>query len=120
MSESTKYDAIYLQMCDDENSEWCDTVTWCQDRVHDSDVKYIRDDLVESLRQQLTAMTEYANKRNTVALDSESQIVQLRDQVTLLREDLEFLLTCKHGEFCSHYSEAERRAKKNTRRHRTP
>lgn len=55
MSESTKHDAIYLQVCDDEDSEWLGHVTWCQDRVHESDVKYIRADLVESLRQQLAA-----------------------------------------------------------------
>ena len=28
-----------------------------------------------------------------------------------LYEALEFLLTCKHGEFCDHYREAERKAK---------
>ena len=55
MTESTKHDAIYLQVCDDEDSEWCDTVTWCQSREHESDVKYVRADLVESLRQQLSA-----------------------------------------------------------------
>lgn len=50
----TKYDEIYLQVCDDEDDEWCGNVTWCQDRIHDADVKYIRADLVESLRQQLS------------------------------------------------------------------
>ncbi|MBK6587958.1 MAG: hypothetical protein IPG22_06545 [Acidobacteria bacterium] len=71
MSESTKHDAIYLQVCDDEDSEWLGHVTWCQDRVHESDVKYIRADLVESLRQQLSAaqaridelMLEYCQKK---------------------------------------------------------
>lgn len=55
MSESTKHDAIYLQVCDDEDSEWLGHVTWCQERVHESDVKYIRADLVDALRQQLAA-----------------------------------------------------------------
>jgi len=52
MTESTKHDTIYLQVCDDDESEWCGEVTWCQDRIHDEDVKYIRADLVE---QQLAA-----------------------------------------------------------------
>jgi hypothetical protein len=66
-TESTKHDAIYLQLCDDEDSEWCDTVTWCQDRVHDSDVKYIRAGLVESMRQQLA--------------NSQKQTVMLREKL---------------------------------------
>lgn len=48
MNESTKHDAIYLQVCDDDEDPWCGEVTWCQDRIHDEDVKYIRADLVEA------------------------------------------------------------------------
>jgi len=30
-----------------------DGATWCKDKINDSDVEYIRADVVESLRQQL-------------------------------------------------------------------
>jgi hypothetical protein len=43
----TKNDRIFLQVCDDDDSEWCGEVTWCQDRVHEDDVEYIRADIVE-------------------------------------------------------------------------
>jgi hypothetical protein len=41
-----KHDLIFLQVCDDEDSEWCGDVTWCQDRIHEDDVEYIRADIV--------------------------------------------------------------------------
>jgi len=53
MSELTKHDAIFLQVCDDDEDPWCGEVTWCQDRIHDEDVKYIRADLVEVLEAEL-------------------------------------------------------------------
>ena len=52
MTESTKHDRIFLQVCDDEDSEWCGEVTWRQDRIHGYDVEYINADLV---RQQLAS-----------------------------------------------------------------
>jgi len=51
--ESTQHNRIFLQVCDDENSEWCGEVTWCEDRIHDDDVEYIRADLVDQLRAAL-------------------------------------------------------------------
>jgi len=50
--DSTKNDRIFLQICEDDDSEWLGEVTWCQDRVNPEDVEYIRADLVE---QKLTA-----------------------------------------------------------------
>lgn len=95
MSESTKHDVIYLQMCDDEDSEWCDTVTWSKYREHESDVKYIRADLVESLRQQLVSRdAEVAEANHAHEFMSATyraatkEIDQLREQVTLLRDEL--------------------------------
>jgi len=52
MTETTRHDRIFLQVCDDDDSEWCGEVTWCAERIHPEDVKYIRADLVE---QQLAA-----------------------------------------------------------------
>ena len=46
-------DRIYLQVDPDGVSacDWIDGVTWCQDRINDTDVEYIRADLV-SVHQQ--------------------------------------------------------------------
>jgi len=42
-------DKIYLQV--DEDSEksidWFEGVTWCQDRINDTDIEYIRVDLIQ-------------------------------------------------------------------------
>lgn len=70
MSESTKHDIIYLQVCEDEESEGLGKVTWCQDRINNDDVKYIRADLV---KQQLA--------------DSQKQIVMLRKGFTDILTD---------------------------------
>jgi predicted nuclease with TOPRIM domain len=47
MAESTKHERIFLQVCENEDSEWVGEVTWCQDRINDDDVEYIRADLVQ-------------------------------------------------------------------------
>ena len=47
-------ESIFLQVCDDAMSEWCGEVTWCDFRVHDDDVKYIRADLVEHQLSEVT------------------------------------------------------------------
>lgn len=72
MSESTKHDAIYLQVCDDDEDPWCGEVTWCQDRIHAEDVKYIRTDLVE------------ARIRKAV----EAECAEAQNQIMMLREAL--------------------------------
>ena len=37
-------DTIYLQISpdSDESPEWFDDVTWCEDRINESDVEYVR------------------------------------------------------------------------------
>lgn len=88
MTESTKHDAIYLQLCDDEDSEWFDTVTWCQDRVHESDVKYIRADLVESLRQQLILKEHQYDVMKASAEVLAEQCDKMRQQLSTLKAEL--------------------------------
>ena len=36
---------IYLQI-KDEDGEWGEDVTWCVDRIYDTDVQYVRVDIV--------------------------------------------------------------------------
>ena len=39
-------DKIYLQINDDLGEE-LDDITWCEDRIEDTDIEYIRADLVQ-------------------------------------------------------------------------
>lgn len=85
MADSTKHDIIYLQVCEDEESEWLGEVTWCQDRINNDDVKYIRADLVE---QQLVDMKAAVAHESDCAEAYKSEAYQLRQQVTLLRSTI--------------------------------
>jgi hypothetical protein len=38
---------IYLQHSEDYDPEWGDEMTWCEDRIHDTDIGYIRMDAHE-------------------------------------------------------------------------
>ena len=57
MTNKTKQapEVIYLQSCCDDPectchfNEW-DDVTWCKDKIHNTDVKYIRADHIEDVR----------------------------------------------------------------------
>ena len=54
----------------------------------------------------------YDTKRSIEAFAlMRGELTRTREINTELYEALEFLLTCKHGEFCDHYREAERKAK---------
>jgi hypothetical protein len=65
-----KHDRIFLQVCDDEDSEWCDEVTWCEDRIHPDDVEYIRADLVvEQLAAKDAALYNAARKAAVIAME---------------------------------------------------
>lgn len=44
---------IFLQRAEGEPFNEAHEVTWCQDRVHETDVEYVRVDLFNSLRAQL-------------------------------------------------------------------
>jgi len=60
---------IYLQWCDDPE---CDTpfeehnihgdVLWCEDRISDSDIEYVRADIAASLRAERDALRALARK----------------------------------------------------------
>lgn len=46
-----RLDKIYLQVEDESGNKLVvgrDEVTWCRDRIYDSDIEYVRADLVES------------------------------------------------------------------------
>ena len=53
MSDKQKvFDRIWLQTCGDSMSEWYGEITWCQDKVNDDDVEYVRADSIEALRRE--------------------------------------------------------------------
>ncbi len=93
MSESTKHDAIYLRLCDDEDSEWYDTVTWCQNREHESDLKYVRADLVESLRQKLAAAQAEIERKMGAGKFVVEQLADSQKREVMLRDALEFAIS---------------------------
>lgn len=47
---------IWLQIDPEaEQFDWWDAQTWCSDQINDTDLEYVRADVVESPRQQLAA-----------------------------------------------------------------
>ena len=56
-------DIIYLQ-CDED---WCDTAegqTWCEDRVFEDDVEYLRSDLVDAMKEGVSQRIADLEKPN--------------------------------------------------------
>lgn len=76
-------------------------VTWCEEAVFYSDIKYIRADLVESLRQQLAAMEDkYLVERGMLKL-KRAELADSQKQVMLLRDALEYYADTTHDVFPS-------------------
>ena len=46
-------DKIYLQVDPDDEGTcgWIDEITWCQDKINDNDVEYVRADLVKEVKK---------------------------------------------------------------------
>ena len=61
MTEQNKRDRIFLQVCDDEESDRCGEVMWYPDRNHPTDVEYIRKELYDK---------QLATKDEEIAEDS--------------------------------------------------
>lgn len=51
-NELKPFEEIYLQS-EDDSFDWLDGTTWCQDRVNETDVKYIHSDVVDKLKKEL-------------------------------------------------------------------
>ena len=53
MSDKEAPKQIWLQEpndCDDDDwNEWQDVVTWCADKINDTDIKYVRADRYDAL-----------------------------------------------------------------------
>lgn len=65
---SDTYERIWLQCPNtDPENEWCGETTWCQDKINNDDVEYVRGDLVESLRQRVKELEKIeAAARNLI------------------------------------------------------
>jgi len=72
------HEKIWLQVdpdgesCDPEQYDLADDCTWCKEQINENDVAYIRADLVESLRQQLSN----AISRKEAAIDMQESLRQ--------------------------------------------
>jgi hypothetical protein len=77
---------IYLQVCDDSDCEepFCEhhDVTWCQDKIEDTDVPYVRADLVAQAQREQGPV---AIKHPLI-----QQIANLIDENQRLRAELNF------------------------------
>lgn len=80
MTEQTKYDRIFLH----NNGTW-----WSPDRYDDSDVEYIRADLVaEQLAAKDAALDRIANMKNRDGIEIDMHREELRAIArTALKED---------------------------------
>ena len=66
MSETTEpYESIFLQW--GHHADW-ESLTWCQDKIDDDDVEYVRKDLYDNLRVKYdAAMKEMLDKNSAAA-----------------------------------------------------
>lgn len=54
-------DKIYLQIKDDSDEDQ-NEITWCEDRINDTDIKYIRFDLVKNFIPSFSEISMKDNK----------------------------------------------------------
>lgn len=64
------HDIIYLQTHDDDGHPW-DEVTWCQDRINDTDVPYVRMDKYQEAVDLLQRMQHWAISGDIITLAEE-------------------------------------------------
>ena len=72
---------IYLQLCDDSMSEWYLEITWCKDRIHDEDIAYIREDIVEGRIAELERMNRQLAADIVPFLLEQKNLEQQRDEL---------------------------------------
>lgn len=98
----TAPETIWLQIDPEaEQFDGWDAQTWCSDQINDTDLKYVRTDVVEELRQQLAERDAYVAelKRQLYAALFEPVLMsdwrkleqerdELREHVKLLRDAL--------------------------------
>jgi hypothetical protein len=63
------------------------------------------------LEQQLAERDAQLLKNAELLGEAADALDHMEKQNVLLRDALSLLMTCKHGEFCDHYADAERKAK---------
>ena len=65
------FDVIYLQIENDGSNEFDDQATWCQDKINDTDVKYIladnKTEAADDLYEALKHLVEYIDKEGPAA-----------------------------------------------------
>ena len=90
MNRQKEFDRIFLQLCSDEESEWCGEVTWCEDRINDDDVEYVSAKQFESLRQQLAECQKENERLKTVPMKYRRMAfnAQLQDENARLNKQL--------------------------------
>jgi hypothetical protein len=91
------HDAIYLQVCTeygDENfdGEFGDEVTWCKDKINDSDIEYVRADLAkQQLQQAGDLLTRLQKADDEFIVGLEKDVLRLKGQLDDLTHDFNAL-----------------------------
>ena len=86
-------DIIYLQIAEDEIGNYdADEVTWCADRVNDTDVKYARVDAIGKLERRVAVL--YSDLLKILALEdtvTEKELAVQRIIETIVAKPEKFL-----------------------------
>ena len=111
MTETTRHDRIFLQVCDDDGEyERRGDITWCQDRIHDTDVEYIRKELHD---QQISERDAQLLKNADLLGEAADALDHMEKQNVDLREALKDKSLYCSEEFCSNQDEFCCRQKQN-------
>jgi len=74
------YEKIYLQWEEPGNYD----ISWCQDRVNDTDVAYIRGDIVAQLRAELGGAISENNQLHAALKEKHHEILSLEHELATL------------------------------------
>jgi hypothetical protein len=111
MTETTRHDRIFLQVNEDSPHKFEGDVTWCEDRVHDTDVEYIcrelhdqqisnlkvvHSDSIHALQQQLAEREKQLAKTQMYALGKKLLLAEREKQNVLLRDLIDHILNTYH------------------------
>jgi hypothetical protein len=105
MTETTRHDRIFLQVCDDDGEyERRGDITWCQDRIHDTDVEYIRKELhdqqISERDAQLLKNADLLGEAADALDHMEKQNVMLLDALINARHALQLANDTPNGPIC--------------------
>jgi hypothetical protein len=85
MNEAPK--TIYLSTDDNEEFDWVnhDNVKWCENRIDDTDIKYIRKDKYDALHAEFKTKINNEIKVLDKLMETEARIKELEEALTTIK-----------------------------------